>query len=84
MIQECIEFRNIVQRLMDRKEIVFSASIHLSINVITCTTYAGTLLSVDPRPISIFHDNEAARAEVPKVSTPILMVEVLRPFSYES
>ena len=69
---------------MDRKEIEFSKSIHPSINVITGTTYSRTPSSVDPKPIIIFHDNEVARAEVPKVSIPILMVEVPRPFPYES
>ena len=84
VIQECTEFRNIVQSLMDRKEIEFSELIHLSINVITGTTYSGTPSSVGPKPITIFHDNEAARVEVPKVSILVLMVEVPRPFPYES
>ena len=84
VIQECTEFRNIVQSLMDRKEIEFSESIHPSINVITGTTYSGTPSSVGPKPITIFHDNEAARVEVPKVSILVLMVEVPRPFPYES
>ena len=69
---------------MDRKEIEFLESIHPSINVITGTTYSGTPSSVNPRPITIFHDNEAVRVEVPKVSIPVLMVEVPRPFPYES
>ena len=61
---------------MDRKEIQFSKSIDPSINVITGTTYSKTPSSTGPRPITIFHDNEAARDEVPKVSTQILVVEV--------
>ena len=84
VIQECIEFRNIVQSLMDRKEIEFSESIHPSINVITGTTYLKTPSSIGPRPITIFHDNETARAEVPKVSALVLVVEIPRPFPYES
>ena len=55
----------------------FSTSIHPSINVITGTMYSRTLSSVGPRPITIFHDNEAARAKVSKVSILVLMVEVL-------
>ena len=69
---------------MDKKEVEFSDSIGPSINVITGTTYSRTLSSTGPRPITIFHNNEAARAEVPKVSTPVLMVEVPKPFPYES
>ena len=69
---------------MDRKEIEFSKSIDPSISVITGTTYSGTPSSTSPRPIIIFHDNEAAKDEVPKASTPVLMVEVPRPFPYES
>ena len=42
-IQECIEFRNMVHDLMDKKEIEFSDSIDQSINVIMSTTYSGTL-----------------------------------------
>ena len=68
---------------MDRKEIEFSESNDLSIDVITGTTYSGTLSSTGPKPITIFHDNEAARDEMPKVSTPVLVVEVPRPFPYE-
>ena len=84
VIQECIEFRDIVQNLMDRKEIEFSKSNNPSIDVITGTTYSMTLLSTGPRSIIIFHDNEATRDEMPKVSTPVLVVEVPRPFPYKS
>ena len=69
---------------MDRKEIEFLDSEGLSINVITGTTYLKTPSSIGPRPITIFHDNETARAEEPKVSAPVLVVEVPRPFLYES
>ena len=69
---------------MDRKEIEFSDSEGSSINVITGTTYSRTPLSIGPRPITIFHDNEVARAELPKVSVPVLVVEVPRPFPYKS
>ena len=69
---------------MDKKEIEFSNSKSSSINVITGTTYSGTPSSTGPRPITIFHDNEVARTEVPKVPILVLVVEVPRPFSYES
>ena len=69
---------------MDRKEIEFSKSNDPSINVIMGTTYSGTPSSTGLKPITIFHDNKAARVEVPKVSTPVLVVEVPRPFPYES
>ena len=69
---------------MDRKEIEFSSSKGSSIDVITSTTYSGTPSSTSPRPITIFHDNEAAKIELPKVPIPVLIVEVPRPFSYES
>ena len=69
---------------MDRKEIEFLESNGPSINVITGTTYSGTPSSTGPRPITIFHDNEVAKAEMPKVSTPILVLEVPKPFPYES
>ena len=65
-LQECIEFRDIVQDLMDRKEIEFSESIDPSIDIIIGTTYSGTSPSNGPTTITIFHDNEAARAEAPK------------------
>ena len=84
MIQECIEFREIVQNLMDRKEIEFSKSIDPSINVIIGTMYSKTPSSIGPKPIMIFHDNEMAKDEMPKVSMSILVVEVPRPFPYES
>ena len=69
---------------MVRKEIEFSKSIDPSISVITGTTYSGTLSSTGPRTIMIFHDNKTAKDEMPKVSTLVLVVEVLRPFPYES
>ena len=69
---------------MDRKEIEFSNSDGSYIKIITGTTYSMTPSSVDPRPITIFHDNKAARAEVPKVSILVLMIEIPRPFPYES
>ena len=69
---------------MDRKDIEFLESFDISINVITGTTYSETPSSIGLRPIIIFHDNEATRDEVPKISTPVLMVEVPRPFPYES
>ena len=68
---------------MDRKEIEFSDVEGSSINVITDTTYSRTLSSTGPKPITIFHDNEVARTEVPKVPIPVLVVEVPRPFPYE-
>ena len=73
-----------VQDLMDKKEIELSDSIDLSINVITSTTYLMTPSSTSSRPITIFHDNEKARNEMPKYPIPVLVVEVLRPFPYES
>ena len=84
MIQEYTQFRDIVQNLMDRKEIEFSKSNDPSINIITGTTYSGTPSSTGPRSIIIFYDNEAARVEVPKVSAPVLVVKVPRPFPYKS
>ena len=84
MIQECIKFRDIVKNLMDMKEIDFSESNNPSINVIIGTTYSETPSSTGPRPITIFYDNEAAIAEVPKASVLVLVVEVPEPFPYES
>ena len=69
---------------MDRKEIEFSKSNNPSIDVIIGTTYLMTLSSTGPRLITIFHDNEAARDEMPKAPIPVLMVEVRRPFPYKS
>ena len=69
---------------MDKKEIEFSDSINPSINVITDTTCLGNPSSTCPRLITIFHDNEEAKNEMPKVPIPILVVEVSRPFPYES
>ena len=69
---------------MNRKEIEFSSSEGSSINVITGTTYSGAPSSTGPRPIIIFHDNEAARMKLLEVPIPILLVEVLKPFPYES
>ena len=54
---------------MDRKEIEFSKSNDSSIDVIIGTTYSVTPSSTGPRPITIFHDNETTRDEMPKVST---------------
>ena len=48
------------------------------------TTYSGTASSTSPRPITIFHDNEAAKIELPKVLISVLVVEVPKPFPYES
>ena len=69
---------------MDRKEIEFLDSKSSSISVITGTMYLRTPSSIGPRPITIFHDNEAARTEVPKVPTPVLVVKVAKLFPYES
>ena len=69
---------------MDRKKIEFSDSESSSINVITGTTYSRILSSIGPGPITIFHDNRAARAQIPQIPTPVLIVEVPKPFSYKS
>ena len=84
MVQKCTEFRDIVHDSMDMKEIEFSKLNDPFIDVITGTTYSRTPSSTSLRPIMIFHDNEAVKDERPKVSTPVLVVEVLRPFPYES
>ena len=69
---------------MDRKKIKFFDSEGLSINVITGTTYSRIPSSIDPRPITIFHDNRVARAKMPQISTSVLIVEVHKPFPYGS
>ena len=56
VIQECTEFRNIIQDLMDKKDIEFSKSNARSIDVITGTTYPRILSSTGPKPVTIFHD----------------------------
>ena len=84
VIQECTDFRKIVQNLMDRKEIEFSKSNDPSIDVITGITYSRTPSSTGPMPITIFHDNEVVKDEMPKAPIPILNVEVPRPFPYKS
>ena len=68
---------------MNKKEIEFLDTEGSSINVITSTTYSRTPSSTGPRPITIFHDNKAARNELPKVLIPVLVVEIPRPFPYE-
>ena len=73
-----------VHYLMNRKEIELLKSIDPSINVITGTTYLETSSLTGPRPITIFHDNKAARTEMPKVPIQVLIMEVSRPFPYES
>ena len=69
---------------MDKKDIEFSKLIDPSISVITSTIYLGTPSSTGPRQIMIFPNNEAAKNEMPKVSTLVLVVEVPKPFPYES
>ena len=83
-IHECSEFREVVQNLMNRKEIEFSSSEGSPINVITGTTYSRTPSSMGPRPITIFHDNEAVSTELHKVPIHVLVVEVPKSFPYES
>ena len=70
--------------MMDRKEIKFSDLEDSSVNVITGTMYSRTPTSTGPRPITIFHDNEKSGTELPKVSVSILLIEVPKPFQYES
>ena len=69
---------------MDRKEIEFSDLEDSFVNVITSTMCSRAPSSTGPRPITIFHDNEATRMELPKVSILVLLVEVPKPFPYES
>ena len=73
-----------MQDLIDRKEIEFSKPKEQSINVITGTTYSKTPSPNRPKPITIFHDNKPAEDKIPKAPKPILIVEVPRPFPYES
>ena len=73
-----------VQDLMNKKEIEFSDSIDPSINGITGTTYSKTFSSTGLKSITIFHDNEEARNEIPKVPITVLVVELPSPFPYES
>ena len=65
---------------MNRKEIEFSSSEGSSINVITGTMYSGAPSSTGPKPITTFHDNEAARMELSKVLIPVLLIKVPKPF----
>ena len=81
-IQKCSEFQEIIQDLMDKKEIEFSDLEDSSVNVITGMMYSGAPSSTGPRSITIFHDNKVAGMEVPKVPTPVLLVEVPKPFPY--
>ena len=67
---------------MDRKEIEFFNLEDSSINV--GYMYSRVPSSTGPRPITIFHDNEAAGMELPKVLVPVLLVEVPKPFPYAS
>ena len=83
-IQECGEFQEIIQDLIDRKEIEFFDLEDSSVNVIMGTMYSEAPSSIGPRPIIIFHNNEAAKMEVPKVPTLVLLVEVPKPFPYAS
>ena len=69
---------------MDRKEIEFFDLEDSSVNVITGTMYLGAPSSTGPRPITIFHDNETVATELSKVPTPVLLVEVPKPFLYAS
>ena len=55
---------------MDRKKIEFSSSEGSSIDVIMGITYSRTPSSTGPKPITIFHDNEAAKTGLPKVPIP--------------
>ena len=70
--------------MIDRKKIEFSRSNDLFIDVITGTTYLRTSSLTGPRLITIFHNNEAARAEMPKVSILVLVVKIPKPFPYKS
>ena len=83
-IQECNEFQKEIQDLMDRKEIKFFDLEDSSVNVMTGTMYSRAPSSTSSRPIIIFHDNEAAGMELPNVLVPVLLVEVPKPFPYES
>ena len=69
---------------MDRKEIEFSDLEDSFVNVITGTMYSRAPSSTGPRPITIFHDNETTEMELPKVPMPVLLVEIPKPFPYES
>ena len=69
---------------MDRKEIEFFDFEDSFVNVITGTMYSGAPSLTSSRPITIFDDNETAATELPKVPTPVLLVEVLKPFPYTS
>ena len=83
-IQDCVEFRKMVQDLIDRKEIEFSSNGEHSINVITCTTYSGNPLPNGPRPITIFHDNLSVKKGTFETPKSILVIEVPKPFPYTS
>ena len=51
-IQDCVEFRKMVQDLIDIKEIEFSSRGEHSINVITSTSYSRNPSPNGPRPIT--------------------------------
>ena len=69
---------------MDRKEIEFFDLEDSSVNIITGTMYSGAPSSTSPKPITIFHDNVAAKMELPKVPRSILLIEIPKPFPYAS
>ena len=87
VVQDCEEFRNIVQALMDKKEIEFSEKIEKkSVNVNIEEGYFNTSSSRGPKALTIYYEDELEVARCPtiEISMPKLKVEVSSPFAYKS
>ena len=87
VVQDCEEFRNIVQALMDKKEIEFFEKIEeKSINVIVREGYSNTSSSGKAKALTIYYEDEpeVARHPTVEISMPKLKVEVSSPFPYKS
>ena len=87
VVQDCEEFRNIVQALMDKKEIEFFEKIEeKSINVIVREGYSNTSSSGKAKALTIYYEDkpEVARRPTVEISMPKLKVEVPSPFVYKS
>ena len=87
VVQDCEEFRNIIQALMDKKEIEFSEKIKEKfVNVIVGEGYSNTSSSRGPKALTIYYEDElkVARRPTVEISMPKLKVEVPSSFSYKS
>ena len=83
-IRKCEDFKNLLQAMMDRREIeFFEEMIEESVNVITDAKFVGKSSFKRLKPLTIFFEDDSIQLDNPTIHQPKLIIEVPSLFPYK-